>query len=216
MDTNKAMLIILDGWGIGDKSKSDVISSENTPYYDYLLKNYPNSKLSASGDSVGLPDGQMGNSEVGHLNIGAGRIMFQDYVRINRAVEDNSIASNEVIVKAYNYAKNNKKKIHLIGLISDGGVHSSDKHVYKLCDIAKDMGVDDIYIHALTDGRDTDPKSGLGYIENLQNHLKNSAGKIASICGRYYTMDRDKRWERVKAGYDLLVNGNGSHAADPV
>jgi 2,3-bisphosphoglycerate-independent phosphoglycerate mutase len=216
MNTNKAMLIILDGWGIGDKSKSDVISSESTPYYDYLLKTYPNSKLSAAGESVGLPEGQMGNSEVGHLNIGAGRIMFQDFVRINLAVEDNSISSNDVIVKAYNYAKENKKKIHLIGLISDGGVHSSDKHVYKLCDIAKDMGIDDIYVHALTDGRDTDPKSGLGYIENLQNHLKISAGKIASICGRYYTMDRDKRWERVKVGYDLLANGIGSRAADPV
>ena len=205
----KVLLMILDGWGIGDKSKADAIYNGNTPYMDKLLKNYPNSQLLTSGENVGLPDGQMGNSEVGHLNIGAGRIVYQDLVKIKMAVKNNSIAQNEKLVEALTYARDNDKAVHFIGLVSDGGVHSMNTHLYKLCDLTKDYGLDKVYIHALTDGRDTDPKSGLGFVENLKNHLKTSNGKIASLIGRYYTMDRDKRWERVKKGYDLMVEGKG-------
>ncbi|RLD60680.1 MAG: 2,3-bisphosphoglycerate-independent phosphoglycerate mutase, partial [Bacteroidetes bacterium] len=161
MTTNKAILIILDGWGIGDKSKSDVIYSTDTPYIDYLKKNYPNSHLFTSGENVGLPDRQMGNSEVGHLNIGAGRVVYQDLVKINKAIEDNSISKNHQLIKAFSYAKENDKAVHFLGLVSDGGVHSLDTHLYKLCDITKEYGLDKVFIHALTDGRDTDPKSGL-------------------------------------------------------
>jgi len=211
---NKAILIILDGWGIGDKSKADAIYNANTPYVDYLMKNYPNSQLLASGENVGLPDGQMGNSEVGHLNIGAGRIIYQDLVKINKAIIDNSIVKNKQLIDAFSYAKENNKSVHFIGLVSDGGVHSLDTHLYKLCDITKDYGLNNVYIHALTDGRDTDPRSGLGYVRNLQEHLKNSNGKIVSLIGRYYTMDRDKRWERIKQGYDLMVEGKGKKTRD--
>lgn len=214
MKKRKVLLIILDGWGIGDKSEADAIHNGNTPYIDSLYKKYPNSKLLTSGENVGLPDGQMGNSEVGHLNIGAGRVVYQDLVKINKACEDGSIAQRKVLVDAFEYAKKKDKKVHFIGLVSDGGVHSSDKHLYKLCDIAKDFGLTKVFIHALMDGRDTDPRSGKGFIQNLENHLKNSVGKIASVCGRYYTMDRDKRWERVKFGYDLLVFGKGKPAKD--
>ncbi len=203
------MLMILDGWGIGNKSKSDVIFNANTPSMDALMKKYPTAQLLTSGENVGLPDGQMGNSEVGHLNIGAGRVVYQDLVKINLAIRDNSIAKNPVLVEAFKYAKANNKAVHFIGLVSDGGVHSMDFHLYKLCDLTKDYGLDKVFIHALTDGRDTDPQSGLMYMTNLVNHLKTSNGKIASLSGRYYTMDRDKRWERVKRGYDLLVHGVG-------
>ncbi len=212
----KAILIILDGWGIGDKSKSDVISNTPTPNYDRLRNDYPNSQLLTSGENVGLPDGQMGNSEVGHLNIGAGRVVYQDLVRINKAMEDNSISRNPVLNEALDYAKSHNKAIHFIGLVSDGGVHSSYKHLYKLCDICKEHGLENVFIHALMDGRDTDPRSGLGFMEQLQKHLESSAGKVASVCGRYYTMDRDKRWERIKQGYDLLVHGTGATYNDPV
>ncbi|MCF8369201.1 MAG: 2,3-bisphosphoglycerate-independent phosphoglycerate mutase [Bacteroidales bacterium] len=205
----KVLLMILDGWGIGDKSKADVIYNGNTPNMDKLTKNYPHAQLLTSGENVGLPDGQMGNSEVGHLNIGAGRVVYQDLVKINMAVRDNSIAQNEKIIEAFTYAKKNNKAVHFLGLVSDGGVHSMDSHLYKLCDITKDYGLEKVFIHALTDGRDTDPRSGLGYIQNLEDHLKTSNGKIASLVGRYYTMDRDKRWERVKQGYDLMVKGSG-------
>ena len=211
---NKAILIILDGWGIGDKSKADAIYNANTPYVDYLKKNYPNSQLLTSGENVGLPDGQMGNSEVGHLNIGAGRVIYQDLVKINKAITDNSIIKNKQLINAFSYAKENNKSVHFIGLVSDGGVHSLNTHLYKLCDITKDYGLNNVYIHALTDGRDTDPRSGLGYIRNLQEHLKNSNGKIVSLIGRYYTMDRDKRWERIKQGYDLMVEGKGKKTRD--
>ncbi len=211
---NKAILIIMDGWGIGNKSKADVIYQADTPYLDYLNENYPHSQLITSGENVGLPDGQMGNSEVGHMNIGAGRIVYQDLVKINKAVEDGSIAKNEQLVKAFTYAKENNRSVHFIGLVSDGGVHSLDKHLYKLCDLTKDYNLDKVYIHALTDGRDTDPKSGLGYITNLLEHLKHSNGEIATLTGRYYTMDRDKRWERIKEGYDLMVHGKGKHTHD--
>ena len=212
----KALLMILDGWGIGNHSKADVIYNTPTPYWDSLLKKYPNSYLLASGEDVGLPDGQMGNSEVGHLNIGAGRVVYQDLVKINIAIRDNSILQNPEIINAYSYARDNKKKIHLLGLVSDGGVHSSLEHLLKLVDIAKDYGVADTFVHCFMDGRDTDPKSGKGFIEQLQNHIDNSTGKIASIIGRYYAMDRDKRWERVKESYDLMVNGTGKPATDMV
>lgn len=211
---NRMLLMILDGWGIGNKTKSDVIYTANTPNMDRLMKQYPTSQLLTSGRNVGLPDGVMGNSEVGHLNIGAGRILYQDLVKINLACEDGSIAKNEALVKAFTYAKQNNKAVHFIGLISDGGVHSMDTHLYKLCDVTKDFGLDKVFIHAITDGRDTDPKSGLGYMTNLVNHLKNSNGKIATLIGRYYGMDRDKRWERVKEAYDLYVNAKGAQAAD--
>ena len=214
--SKKALLMILDGWGIGDHGKDDVIFNTPTPYWDYLLKTYPHSQLQASGENVGLPDGQMGNSEVGHLNIGAGRVVYQDLVKINLACRDNSIMKNPEIVSAFTYAKENGKNIHFMGLTSDGGVHSSLDHLYKLCDISKEYGVENTYIHCFMDGRDTDPKSGKGFIEQLEAHCAKSAGKIASIIGRYYAMDRDKRWERVKEAYDLLVNGIGAKATDMV
>lgn len=208
----KAFLMILDGWGIGDHAKDDVIFNTPTPYWDYLLATYPNSQLQASGENVGLPDGQMGNSEVGHLNIGAGRVVYQDLVKINRACADNSILKNPEIISAFSYAKEKGKNIHFMGLTSDGGVHSSLDHLFKLCDIAKEYNLDNVFIHCFMDGRDTDPKSGEGFIKQLYAHCEKSAGKIASIIGRYYAMDRDKRWERVKEAYDLLVNGVGKKA----
>lgn len=212
----KVILMILDGWGIGNKSKADVIYNANTPYIDSLYTKYPNSQLQTSGENVGLPDGQMGNSEVGHLNIGAGRVVYQDLVRINKAVKDNSIASNETLVNAFKYAQEKNVAVHFIGLVSDGGVHSSDKHLYKLCDLTKDYDLDKVFIHALTDGRDVDPRSGKGFIKNLEDHLKTSNGKIATIVGRYYGMDRDKRWERIKEAYDLYVHGKGKEVTDMV
>ena len=207
---DKVLLMILDGWGIGDGSKADAISNTPTPNIDKLLAKYPHATLKTSGEDVGLPQGQMGNSEVGHLNIGAGRVIYQDLVKINKACESNSISEIPAIVDAMNYAKSNNVAVHFIGLVSDGCVHSSDKHLYKLCDITKDYGIKDVYIHAITDGRDVDPHSGLGFIENLEEHLKTSNGKIATVSGRYYTMDRDKRWERVKKGYDAMVYGIGN------
>ncbi len=207
--SKKVALLILDGWGLGDGSKSDAIATANTPFIDSLYKKYPHSTLHTSGQKVGLPDGQMGNSEVGHLNIGAGRIVYQDLELINKAIREKTIDSNQTLVAAFDYAKKNNKAIHLIGLVSEGGVHSSQEHLHYLCDMAKNAGLSDVYIHAFTDGRDTDPKSGLGYLTNLENHLKKSAGEIASVIGRYYAMDRDKRWERVKLAYDLLVKGEG-------
>ena len=214
--SKKALLIICDGWGIGDKGKDDVIFNTPTPYWDELLKTYPASQLQASGENVGLPDGQMGNSEVGHLNIGAGRIVYQDLVKINIACRENTIMENPEIKRAYGYAKENNKQIHFMGLVSDGGVHSSLEHLMKLTDIAKEYGISKAYVHCFMDGRDTDPKSGKGFIEELSAHCEKSAGKIASIIGRYYAMDRDKRWERVKEAYDLLVNGVGKKATDMV
>ena len=214
--SKKALLMILDGWGLGDQKKDDVIFNTPTPYWDYLMNTYPHSQLQASGENVGLPDGQMGNSEVGHLNIGAGRVVYQDLVKINRACADNSIMKNPEIVSAFSYAKENGKNIHFMGLTSNGGVHSSLVHLFKLCDIAKEYNINNTFIHCFRDGRDTDPKSGKGFIEELSAHCEKSAGKIASIIGRYYAMDRDKRWERVKEAYDLLVNGVGKKATDMV
>ena len=213
---NKALLMILDGWGIGNGTKSDVISQMPTPYWDSLLAKYPHSQLQASGEYVGLPDGQMGNSEVGHLNIGAGRIVYQDLVKINRACADNSILENKAIKQAFEFAKANGGDVHFMGLTSDGGVHSSLEHLFKLCDIAKHYGLTNHYVHCFMDGRDTDPRSGKGFIAQLEEHLATTGGKIASIIGRYYAMDRDKRWERVKIAYDLLVNGVGEATTNTV
>ncbi|MBO4806383.1 MAG: 2,3-bisphosphoglycerate-independent phosphoglycerate mutase [Paludibacteraceae bacterium] len=212
----KVLLMILDGWGFGNKSKSDAITSTPTPYWDSLLKNYPYSQLQASGEFVGLPDGQMGNSEVGHLNIGAGRVVYQDLVKINIACRENTIMENPEIKSAFSYAKENGKNIHFMGLTSNGGVHSSLDHLFKLCDISKAYGIENTFIHCFMDGRDTDPKSGKGFIEQLSAHTAKSAGKIASIIGRFYAMDRDKRWERIKEAYDLLVNGIGKKSSDMV
>ena len=208
----KTLLIICDGWGIGNKQKGDVISTARSVYWKSLLENYPNSQLQASGESVGLPDGQMGNSEVGHLNIGAGRVVYQDLVKINRACRSNSILDNPEIKRAYEYAKANNKQIHFLGLVSDGGVHSSLEHLMKLTEIANLYGIKKSFVHCFMDGRDTDPRSGKGYIQALENHLQTTGGQIASIIGRYYAMDRDKRWERVKVAYDLLVKGIGKSA----
>jgi 2,3-bisphosphoglycerate-independent phosphoglycerate mutase len=208
-NSEKVILIILDGWGIGDKSDSDLINKASTPYMDYLLDNYANSQLQTSGSDVGLPDGQMGNSEVGHMNIGAGRVVFQDLVRINNSIRDKSFKKNSALIDAMQYARQNNKAVHLIGLVSDGGVHSLDKHLYELCDLTKDHDLENVFIHAITDGRDTDPHSGLGFIKDLQAHLNKSNGTIASLIGRYYTMDRNRKWDRIKQGYDLMVNGVG-------
>jgi 2,3-bisphosphoglycerate-independent phosphoglycerate mutase len=214
MEKKKVLLIIMDGWGEGDKSKADVITNANVPFIKNLYKTAACCHLLTSGENVGLPDGQMGNSEVGHLNIGAGRIIYQDFVRINIACKDNSIASNPALMQAYQYARDNNKAVHFLGLVSDGGVHSSTKHLMKLCDVAKEWKLKKVFVHICTDGRDTDPYSGKAYVEELQEHLKKSTGKIATLVGRYYTMDRDKRWERVKQGYDLLVSGKGKPATD--
>ncbi len=210
----KAILIILDGWGIGNGSKGDIVKQAPTPNIDKLMEKYPHSQLLTCGRNVGLPHGQMGNSEVGHLNIGAGRIVYQDLVRINKAIEEDTISKNEKIIEVFTYAKEKNKSVHFIGLIGPGGVHAMSHHLFKLCDITKDYGLKDVFIHALTDGRDTDPRSGYGYMEEVLDHLKTSNGKVASLIGRYYTMDRDKRWERVKQGYDLMVHGTGKPSTD--
>lgn len=212
----KALLMILDGWGIGNHQKSDVIYSTPTPYWDSLIKNYPNSQLQASGENVGLPDGQMGNSEVGHLNIGAGRIVYQDLVKINKSIADKSILNNPEIKRAFEYARTTGKGLHMMGLTSNGGVHSSLEHLFALCDIAKEYDLKNVYLHCFMDGRDTDPKSGKGFIAEVQEHCAKSVGVIASIIGRYYAMDRDKRWDRVKIAYDQLVNGEGAKFDDMV
>ena len=202
--------MILDGWGIGDGSKADVISQVPTPNLTYYKDNYPNSRLHASGEDVGLPDGQMGNSEVGHLNIGAGRIIYQDLVKINKECKTGDIKKNKVLTDAFSYARDNNKQVHFMGLLSDGGVHSLDKHLYALCDMTKEHGLNNVFIHAFGDGRDTDPRSGIGFMKNLLDHLKKSNGKVASFIGRFYAMDRDKRWERIKEAYDLIVKGTGA------
>ena len=204
----KVVLIILDGWGHGDKTKSDAIFNADTPFVDSLYQKYPNSELLTDGENVGLPTGQMGNSEVGHLNIGAGRIIYQDLAKINMACKNNSISEKKNLQKSFHYAKENNKDLHLIGLVSDGGIHSHQQHLYKLCELAKNQGINNVFVHAFTDGRDCDPKSGLGFIQDLEHNLHGA--KIASICGRYYAMDRDKRWQRVKLAYDLMVNAKGS------
>ena len=212
----KALLMILDGWGIGHHDKADVIWNTPTPYLDYLHTTYPNSQLEASGENVGLPDGQMGNSEVGHLNIGAGRVVYQDLVKINRACRDNSIMENPEIKNAYEYAQRTGKRLHLMGLTSNGGVHSSIDHLKKLIEISKSYGLKNTFVHCFMDGRDTDPKSGKGFIEDLTKVCEANDAAIASIIGRFYAMDRDKRWNRVKVAYDQLVNGKGKEVDDMV
>lgn len=212
----KVLLMILDGWGEGKRDKSNVIYTQGEPSIDELKSKYPHSLLSASGEDVGLPDGQMGNSEVGHLNIGAGRVVYQDLVKINRACRDNKLLDNEEIKRAYEYVRDNDKALHFMGLMSDGGVHSSMEHLFAFITLASQMGINKVFVHCFMDGRDTDPKSGKGYIEKLEAHLNSTTGKIATIVGRYYAMDRDKRWERVKLAYELIVNGDGEKHKSPV
>lgn len=214
--SKKAMLIILDGYGLGDHKKDDAIFNTPTPYMDKLMAECPHSELQASGENVGLPDGQMGNSEVGHLNIGAGRVVYQDLVKINRAIKDGSFQKNPEIVSAFSYARDHNVPIHFMGLTSAGGVHSSLDHLFALCDTAKAYNLDKVYLHAFMDGRDTDPKSGAGFLREVQDHCKQNAGVIATVCGRYYAMDRDRRWERVKEAYDMLVDGQGKKSDDMI
>ncbi|MDB5133134.1 MAG: phosphoglycerate mutase [Mucilaginibacter sp.] len=206
----KIALIILDGWGFGRNDESNAILAANTPFFDHLLKTYPNSKLEASGTAVGLPADQMGNSEVGHMNLGAGRVVYQELGRIHKAVDDNELAGNPVLKEAFEYAKQNNKNVHLIGLVSDGGVHSHIRHLKGLCDATGAYDLNNVFIHAFLDGRDTDPRSGLNFITDLEQYIDNSNVELASAIGRYYVMDRDNRWERVKLAYDLMVNGLGS------
>jgi len=214
--SKKIMLVIMDGWGLGLVPSSDAIQQAKVPFVTSLYKNYPHTTLVTCGEAVGLPDGQMGNSEVGHLNLGAGRIVYQELQRINVAIKTGELASNLTLLASIDYAKQNNKPLHLLGLVSDGGVHSHTSHLKAICDLCKAKGLSQVYIHAFTDGRDTDPKSGLGYIEDLENHLKNSAGKMATVSGRYYAMDRDKRWERVQLAYDCLVKAEGQVAASAI
>ncbi len=211
-DMNKrVLLMILDGWGLGLDPKISAIAQAYTPVMDSLNEKYAHSKLEACGLAVGLPDGQMGNSEVGHMNLGAGRVVNQMFVKINKAIDAKILDKNPTLLEAFKYARENHQKVHFIGLVSDGGVHSHINHLKALCTIAKNEGLSEVFIHAFTDGRDTDPQSGLGFIQDLEKHLQNSVGKIASVIGRYYAMDRDKRWERVKLAYDAMVNGIGEH-----
>lgn len=212
----KVILIIMDGWGIAPNKKVSAIDAAKTPFVDSLYTQYPHSKLEASGLAVGLPAGQMGNSEVGHMNIGAGRVVYQDLVKINLAVEEKTLNKEKTLVDAFDYAKKNNKKVHLIGLVSDGGVHSHIDHLKGLCTAASEFGLKDVFVHAFTDGRDTDPKGGLNYLTNLETHLTKTGAKIASVVGRYYSMDRDNRWERVKLAYDVMVKGEGKHSKNAI
>src|SRR5688572_5087193 len=211
----KVLLMILDGWGIATNKKVSAIDQAKTPFITSLYGKYPHSKLEASGLAVGLPAGQMGNSEVGHMNIGAGRVVYQDLVRVNKAIEEHEIDSNPVLVDAINYAKKNNKNFHLLGLLSDGGVHSHIDHLKGIISIANAQGLKNVFVHAFMDGRDTDPKGGLNYLSDLLGHMKKTTGKLASVVGRYYAMDRDKRWERVKLAYDLMIKGVGEKTEDP-
>ena len=216
MEQKKAMLVIMDGWGLGRTPSADAIRQANVPFVTSLYDAYPHTTLITCGEEVGLPDGQMGNSEVGHLNLGAGRIVYQELQRIHVAIRSGEFASNESLRGAVEYARVNGKPLHLIGLVSDGGVHSHTEHLKAITTICREAGLDQVFIHAFTDGRDTDPKSGLQYLEQLQQHLDRSCGRIASVTGRYYAMDRDKRWERVKLAYDAMVHGIGTPVEDPI
>ncbi|MBL7739241.1 MAG: 2,3-bisphosphoglycerate-independent phosphoglycerate mutase [Chitinophagaceae bacterium] len=216
MAKKKVILVIMDGWGLGKVASSDAIQHAHVPFTNSLYSKYPNTTLTTCGELVGLPDGQMGNSEVGHLNLGAGRIVYQELQRINVAIRDGSFAKNETFLGALRYAKINNKPFHLLGLVSDGGVHSHINHLKAIIDICKSEGLEKVFIHAFTDGRDCDPKSGLGFITELQEHLNKTVGKIATVNGRYYAMDRDKRWERIKLAYDAMVNGSGQKATDAI
>ena len=210
----KVLLMILDGWGIATNKAVSAVDQAETPFVDSLYEKYPNSKLEASGLAVGLPEGQMGNSEVGHMNIGAGRVVYQDLVRINKAIDEREIDSNSVLTAAFDYAAEQGRKVHLIGLLSDGGVHSHIKHLEGILSMARRRDVKNLFVHAFTDGRDTDPHSGVRFIRELQEHLLKSTGRLASVIGRYYAMDRDRRWERVRLAYDLLVHGKGERTSD--
>ncbi len=210
MTKKKVILIIMDGWGLGKVKSSDAIQHARTPFVSSLYQKYPHTTLITCGEEVGLPDGQMGNSEVGHLNLGAGRIVYQELQRINVAIRTGALAASPALLEAIQYAKNNNKSLHLLGLVSDGGVHSHINHLKAITSICKEQGCEDVFIHAFTDGRDTDPKGGLGYINDLQLHLQQTTGVIATVTGRYYAMDRDKRWERVKLAYDAMVKGIGT------
>ena len=210
------MLIIMDGWGLGKVKSSDAIQNANVAFVTSLYNKYPNTTLTTCGEAVGLPEGQMGNSEVGHLNLGAGRIVYQELQRINVAIRDGSFAQNSTLIETIEFAKANKKPLHLLGLVSNGGVHSHINHLKAIIDVCKARGLKDVFVHAFTDGRDTDPKSGLAFITELQNHLNKNVGKIATVSGRYYAMDRDKRWDRIKAAYDAMVNGTGEKATDAI
>ncbi len=214
MNNKRAFLIILDGWGLGQQPDSDAILKADTPFFDTLIKKYPHETLVTFGEDVGLPEGQMGNSEVGHLNIGAGRVVYQELARINKAVKEKTLHEHPVVLEAMKYAKKNDKALHFIGLVSDGGVHSHINHLKALCDIADEQKVSNTYIHALTDGRDCDPKSGYGFLKDFLDHIDGKTPQLASVIGRYYGMDRDKRWERVKLAYDLLVKGEGEPSKD--
>jgi len=209
MEAKKVILVIMDGWGLGQKKESDAIQNANTPFVSSLYDKYPHTTLVTCGRAVGLPEGQMGNSEVGHLNLGAGRIVYQELERINVAIENGEFEKNPALLQSINYAKENQKPLHLMGLVSNGGVHSHIDHLKALTTICKQHGLEKVYIHAFTDGRDTDPKSGINFLEDLQQHLEKTTGRIATIIGRYYAMDRDKRWERIKIAYDALVHRTG-------
>jgi 2,3-bisphosphoglycerate-independent phosphoglycerate mutase len=216
MSAKKIILVIMDGWGLGKVASADAIQQAKVPFVQSLYSKYPNTTLTTCGPAVGLPEGQMGNSEVGHLNLGAGRIVYQELERINVAIRDGSFSKNEILHKSIRYAKKNNKPLHLIGLVSDGGVHSHINHLKAIVDVCREEGLNDVFIHAFTDGRDCDPKSGLEFIRELNSYLNTSVGKIASISGRYYAMDRDKRWNRVKLAYEALVHGKGETAISPV
>ncbi|WP_431294373.1 2,3-bisphosphoglycerate-independent phosphoglycerate mutase [Pedobacter sp. P26] len=214
VNDKKLALIILDGWGYGKQDNSDAAYAANTPFFDSLLQKYPNSRLEASGEAVGLPAGQMGNSEVGHMNLGAGRVVYQELGRINKSITDRELHHNPVLVSAFDYAKQHNKAVHFIGLVSNGGVHAHIEHLKALCDAANEANVPNTFVHAFLDGRDTDPNSGLGFITDLENHIQNTNAKLATMVGRYYAMDRDNRWERVKQAYDVMVNGIGEKTQD--
>ncbi len=216
MVQKKVILVIMDGWGLGKVASADAIQNADVPFTKSLYSRYPNTTLTTFGEVVGLPEGQMGNSEVGHLNLGAGRIVYQELQRINVAVHDGILAGNETFLNSIGYAKANQKPLHLLGLVSNGGVHSHIDHLKAIIDGCKQEGLKEVFIHAFTDGRDCDPRSGLGFIKQLQQHLNNTVGKIASVNGRYYAMDRDKRWERIKLAYDAMVNGIGQKATDAI
>ncbi len=212
----KVILMILDGWGKSPDPKVSAIDNANVPFINSLYTKYPSAQLRTDGLNVGLPEGQMGNSEVGHMNLGAGRIVYQDLAKINLAVAHKTMSQEQPLIDAFQYAKNNNKSVHFLGLVSDGGVHSHTSHLRGLLDAAQEFGLQKVFIHAFTDGRDVDPKSGQGYLQDLENYIQNTSAKIASVIGRYYAMDRDKRWERVKLAYDLLVNGTGTHTTNIV
>ncbi|MCD8207877.1 MAG: 2,3-bisphosphoglycerate-independent phosphoglycerate mutase, partial [Bacteroidales bacterium] len=212
MKARKVLLMILDGWGEGAHNWTNAIFTQGSPYIDSLREKYPFGHLLACGEAVGLPEGQMGNSEVGHLNLGAGRVVYQDLAKINIVCREHKLLENKEICAAYDYVKKSGKKLHFFGLVSKGGVHSSQEHLYEFLAAAKECGVENVFVHCFMDGRDTDPKSGIGYVSELEEVMAKTTGKVATVCGRYYAMDRDKRWERIKLAYDLLTKGEGAKA----